>query len=1093
MSNNYKDICEFGEQNTGAGADSTGTLGSDFSVPSLPPFLENQVDILDSSMASPFSDLSENLTSPELEITSGRIDRASRMVTMIPQEFVYNFKNGLLISGRRNFSNNDRPIVLRPAPPREASEYISSGANRESVYSVFAKQDSLRYVCGKVYRYSEDTSETLNNFDILNKNLISGIQNVDGTNGPYITWLSGRMAARQYDPLIFIETRGPNIKSTFTPGALALSELDALEVDTYVSVGRTEANIRFALRNEEYGIRDAEDYLESIMPKINNYFGGGVLETPAAFFRTERRHIDRVPGVYASVEVRGLSRPDLDIPVYEIQNEGILQLGDNQYYQESSNLRKDKQNVYVESLNRGLITADPESMRAVDLLTPPAVNPSNDCVVVEKYSSSRISMMKDINSVLETFTNNNSQDGTREKWINILSPLHVRINFSTPNLDEQEFGPIVNLNNLIYQTKLESVFLALLDYCFSGPEADSYPIFDSVKAYSMEQDYFDSSEDESDFYSTPIGAPDYSAKNDKVLFDYRPRVYKNFYKKLREFFPTDAPFAERVRTIKKLFQKTEEFPLYHEFSDRLLVQDNQNRTRFTENENNMSLVYILISQNVLSFARAIQSTFYDLNQRSDDFACPRNLNEIFNGYKVKYTTVAYRVEKVNVLNGKVIKEYYFFNGAQEEVEFYDSQVNPSDKYRYNIYALNLALDYKYKYIEEPQKGYEFLNNLTPGEQTQSIRNRASSADSWTNSGIPRSQSNRPNQGAPTVKTRISIEPEINIIETPYFSQEVTMVDRPPLPPNVDLDKLGVDEENRQEFRIRFSNNLGMETQTPIPVLESDIDIIAKMRADQFLTRPAGTPDDALVYTSDTPVEEYQVLVLREAPVIGETEYDDFASADVYNFSGNAPFFTFPAPVNEPRYMIFRSIDKNGISNPTKIYKFLLNSYGDGVYHEFDIYEPELETLRQPLELSCEKYISLEPSITQSSFNFGVNLESSADEMQNLLSSEPGDININDVGLGHVDDASSVWGKKYKIRLKSTNTGRAVDINFKFLIDRVISESAQRALNRQESGPGCQDPVAQKNERISSAVDKSTENITSSRTSSPADSDIPRIY
>ena len=91
MSNNYKDICEFGEQNTGAGADSTGTLGSDFSVPSLPPFLENQVDILDSSMASPFSDLSENLTSPELEITSGRIDRASRMVTMIPQEFVYNF------------------------------------------------------------------------------------------------------------------------------------------------------------------------------------------------------------------------------------------------------------------------------------------------------------------------------------------------------------------------------------------------------------------------------------------------------------------------------------------------------------------------------------------------------------------------------------------------------------------------------------------------------------------------------------------------------------------------------------------------------------------------------------------------------------------------------------------------------------------------------------------------------------------------------------------------------------------------------------------------------------------------------------------
>ena len=80
----------------------------------------------------------------------------------------------------------------------------------------------------------------------------------------------------------------------------------------------------------------------------------------------------------------------------------------------------------------------------------------------------------------------------------------------------------------------------------------------------------------------------------------------------------------------------------------------------------------------------VEQTFYDYNNRREEFSIPVGLPEIFNGYKVKHATIAYRIEKVNVLNGKVIKEYYFTNGPQEEIEFYDAQVAPSDKYRYNI-------------------------------------------------------------------------------------------------------------------------------------------------------------------------------------------------------------------------------------------------------------------------------------------------------------------------------------------------------------------------------------------------------------------------
>lgn len=1120
MAEDYKDLCEFGEDET-----ATSGVGDESSAPSIPPFMEfgpspgtgdlNPID----NLSSPNENLGENLRSSELEITRGNIKAASRTITMIPQEFVYNFPdNRFPDSGMKTFIPSADGSFRQPPPgslglrtpaPRDSSKYIISGENAEVIATRANSQDSLRYVCGKIFvegfqstgrltsanldledfeenqfRDTESIFRVLNQFDI---------DSYESFGYGYVSFTRG-YHYKQADPNIFIQSYHGDFMRITTENGLLIKKT----FYSYISSG-LYPNLVELEAGREVTIVEMEKYLESIIPPSTLWLGGGVLEFPAAFFEQETSFVDRTPGIYARAKVNLPRSGKLENSVYEITNE-ILQIGDTDYYQRASNSRNLNESVYREflrTLPELFPTAEIDPSRGRRNWFPFAdiAQYNSECVVSEKYSSREVYAIQEINSLFETRADNIvSQDiSSMSTNLDRFAPINVEINFSDPERDFRLHGNVVNLNRIMRTEGLDMVFLALLDYLFSQSEQEDNTIFDSLVAYGLEQDYFETVDSlyDDDFYvhlDDAGGRRWYEPKNKKISYNYRPRTYKHFLKKMRDFFYVDTPNADitreqKVDVIRRLFGKIEEYPLGYLDAYRLSQLTEDEKIIFTEDENSIVHVFDQFRLSVGNFNTAVSDALFfpgwGIAHRN---YLPTDLLSIFNGFKVGYCTLAYRIEKVNISNGKVLKEIYLFNSPEiDDYKFYDGQVLVGDRYRYNIYSINFVVDYEYKYADLIP-GYEVT---APGSDT-TIRSPGPNTgeNPWLEfkqdengnlvevRNFPRpGTGNQYDRGGPTVKAEIDVRPHFKIVEAPFFSQEVTVVDHPPLTPTVDLDKLGRDELGRQEFRIRFSQEYGKVAETPIKVLDEDEDIINRMRSYQIFTRPPETPDSAIIYSSDSVIEEYEVLVLTEEPVIENGEYDSFHAAEVYRFPGNAPFFTFPAPVNQERYMVFRARDRNGISNPTKIYKFLFNSYGDGEYYEFDIFEPELQIVRQRLEMSCERYISIEPAVDQAMLNFGVNSDSSPQEIVDRMQSSP---TIDEVTVGHIDPESSIWDKDYKIRLVSKNTGRAVDLNFKFLFNKYTSEQPDSVASRIRSA--CSDTVLQKNDNIRGQIERSNQSL-----------------
>lgn len=1156
MSQNYRDICEIGEDQGRDGATGSGNPEEESQAPSTPfdnfgnsnlPGSTSTTD-LDELISSPNQDLSRNLTSSDLEITRGSISEASRKATMIPQQFVYNFPRIASASGAQRFrdfasgvrdiSRFDDPDVQQgrnlagkfiPPPSKVLSDYIISGPLKESVVAVIDKQDPIRFTTGKIY-YAPTNSdgrpsqrsqladlynniggpedetirelfESTDTFDLLNTASLF--------NARLLLEEPNRMIGNLFlNPRIYIQ---PFHVRTFG-GRLSRSGqqvFDGLSQDHYMSIALTKRQIDLAFSHlqSDITIEEVEDYLFSNLPDPEKMFGGGKLVFKSAFFKSEMPFIERssehgLPS--AEVKINFPKNPMATVLNYST----ILELDDGGYYQEESQSRADKISVYRDFLNFEEAPALPffrePGENGAEIPTGVMVENEN-CVVVEKFSSHRVNLMQEMNALLEQFTEPNNLDESRLRFIDNISPLYTKIEFTKPALNEFD-GPINQLNSMIVDHNLDSFLLAFLDFAFSSDHAgflgsteqedgtykpNTINLFDSPYAYNLEQNFFDfETKNEDDFYSG--NGPTYYSPNEKILFNYRPRVIKDIVEKMNLFLADDENLLlseqpdeererfEKSRRIRKLFSSLPEYPLLFENCQNL-VSENDGVLSYVRNIEQEKLMFDTLRQSMIDFEFALYEMLFP-NRSPDYMYIPRDLDAIFE-FQPKSCILAFRIEKVNAFNGKVLKEFYLYNNPDIiDFKFIDSEVFPSEKYRYNIYAINFVADCQYKYPDtntgsnretvggkSRKKGYEENPN------GRSIRNPGEPNEAWPDAG-PARERYPGRRGCPTVRFRVKTFPCFKIIESPFFSQEVLILDRPPIQPDVSLDKLGRDPEGMQEFRIRFTPGSGDIIEEPIPVVDSDLETIQEMKTSQMFTVPIGTPEGHIEYSSDTNAEFFEVFILREEP----SGIESFSTAAHYEFPATMPFFTFAAPINEPRYMIFRAKDRGGISNPTKIYKFLFNSYGDGEYYEFDLFEPELQEFRQALVMTCERYLSIEPSVEQSSFNFGIDRESTPAEIRNLLQDNPPTM-LESADLGIVDDADKIWNRKFKIRLKSTNTGRSIDFNIEFLktMLNIVPEGQNEQSAREFRNEGCEISPSRKNTSIKQTVKRSDDLISKS--------------
>ena len=266
-------------------------------------------------------------------------------------------------------------------------------------------------------------------------------------------------------------------------------------------------------------------------------------------------------------------------------------------------------------------------------------------------------------------------------------------------------------------------------------------------------------------------------------------------------------------------------------------------------------------------------------------------------------------------------------------------------------------------------------------------------------------------------------PTFHLKKVPYYTEVgVKVLDFPPLPPNVNFDPY---------YNVKNVLLITLENQTvdmqdiPVNILPNDSSVFNQILMTQ--KKHIKLPNGNLVYPklrfkSDDFPAAYQVFRIRgQKP----QSYADF---------GNALYQTLNTSIrtalndtlenNVKYYYIFRAIDPNGhISNPSPVYEVEMVENSGVSYPIINTVSLGMKT-KESETRSFNRYIKIDAAYLQKVVNeveSGINDSGVNTGMTPILGVQAG----NDLD-------ETVWNqKKFKFRIKSRNTCRAIDFNVKF--------------------------------------------------------------
>ena len=267
--------------------------------------------------------------------------------------------------------------------------------------------------------------------------------------------------------------------------------------------------------------------------------------------------------------------------------------------------------------------------------------------------------------------------------------------------------------------------------------------------------------------------------------------------------------------------------------------------------------------------------------------------------------------------------------------------------------------------------------------------------------------------------KTSEEKELIFTEEPYYSEEIKILDSPPIAPDVELITYrGVDNK----LLIMLNQMIDKKLAVPIIINESDQSIFEEQYKAQNIQE--GLP---IMFESDDPTD-FQIFKCLKHPV----SYDDFRNEHFLPLSSGDPKMTAASYVdtivpNQAYYYMFRAEDVHGnISNPSPIYEFILNKEGETLYPRIrivDFAQPEPPTQKTK---TFKKYLKIGFSPRQ--------YQIPSDQIQNINSN----LVNSDVDIGIADTDNIIGsGRVFKFRIRSKNTGKLIDINVTFKKNKVI--------------------------------------------------------
>ena len=433
-----------------------------------------------------------------------------------------------------------------------------------------------------------------------------------------------------------------------------------------------------------------------------------------------------------------------------------------------------------------------------------------------------------------------------------------------------------------------------------------------------------------------------------------------------------------------------------------VVVYNDKKTLLSDNS---SLQALISKLQTLAFKKELKKLFLHENLL-------RTAADIQNSKLAHQETLMYEIAKYEVDSQGTqtfIQSFFLPSVEQEMLSYYDTQVIPEKDYFYKIFTHKIIVGTEYSpvrsNIEQGDHPIEFVAASTVGDPA-----------------VPENF---------YCNLRYKISPYFEIVRLPFYNQEVVNIkqdklnysrveDSPPLPPQVQV----VPFRNiNNKIMFLFNNSIGSVEEYPQIVFEQE-----KMFFENVALSQDKLPGQKLLFKSDDSLGKFQIYRMESLPesYITAPEATNFAVITVDNGTNAKDTSHIETIVpNKEYYFFFRFVDMHDkISNPTTVYKIKMVAHRDITPYltmetvdinqkQKDKYEENFSPIKK-----LQKYLYIEPSVVQNTVTTP-SIEDFEEAVGSYLK-EP-------VFLGD-PKGDAVFGKKFKLRITSKQTGRKMDIN-----------------------------------------------------------------
>jgi hypothetical protein len=403
----------------------------------------------------------------------------------------------------------------------------------------------------------------------------------------------------------------------------------------------------------------------------------------------------------------------------------------------------------------------------------------------------------------------------------------------------------------------------------------------------------------------------------------------------------------------------------------------------------------------------------------------------------------------------VQKIYIPVSNISDYIKYIDTQVKYGKKYTYTINEIKMVFGSEYRHYTDPSRfnnstfldlyqtdAKEYYKNpITgqnyhgrPGDEAVSFVGQGPTGVGNYGVGIPLFYRDVVDTvtGVDYKNYRLMImdieyRPDVRIMKTPLYREpEVVIVDKPPLPPLTNVYPIS---GQKNKILLTLENQSGERDLEPIPFSNQDasyFDVVRKSQKRTFRLPSGDYYKPSLTFASDDAPLSYEVYRIKgDKP----RNYNSFINSlyktlDLQNYETS---LEDTIETNTKYYYTFRTIDRHkNVSNPSPIYEVEMVENSDITY---------------PIIKLCEFDNEKEYSDTKRFRRF---LMVDAADQQVFLNEEETQIDgstavtgVNPV-LGTA--TKSIWnGKRFKFRIRSRDTGRALDLNLSFKTEHVTTE------------------------------------------------------